>query len=132
MKVYQELDETWKDGLLEEYWKDDFETVNIDMFRDLPKDVRRKWRDHLRTQGVYVPLGKGIKIPDALHKALKEELSWPKNEKKPDATTRNSTKAPSSNYSMIAMMKAYHDVSQEKFEITLIRNSKTYTKFAHK
>lgn len=84
MKVYEDKSHTWKSDsdLLEEYWKDEFELFNLKMLRALPKDLRRSQRDHLRAHGVYVPVGKGIIILEALHRELTKELIWPRNDKK--------------------------------------------------
>lgn len=52
MKVYKENLSTWKDKLLEEYWKHYFEPFNLDIFLSLPMNLRRNLRDHLRKNGM--------------------------------------------------------------------------------
>lgn len=62
---------------------DDFRSYSPYDFRSIDSDIRCELRDHLRSNGVYVPKGRNIFISDARHRVVNEELSCPNNEINP-------------------------------------------------
>ena len=86
MKVYQE--EGYDSDSLSEYYAEDFESFSVDDFSKLTQMTRRNLRDYLRSHGVFVPKGRGVKIAEALHTVVHTELEWPENSELLDGVKR--------------------------------------------
>jgi len=74
LAVYKIRTTEWKNELLKEFFKEDFNSFTQPMFRGLPLDIRRDLRQHLREHGVFVPIGANISTPVALMRAVHEDL----------------------------------------------------------
>lgn len=64
LNIYK--NEGWTGEAHNEYFYDNFEKFTGDMLNKIPRLVLAKIRDHLRSNGVYSPRRRGLKIADAL------------------------------------------------------------------
>ena len=77
LKVYKSRKDEWNGEILKEYFKEDFEDFTLEMFKNMPRNLRRDLRHHLSKNGVYVPMGVGIHIATALFEVLTKNLKEP-------------------------------------------------------
>jgi hypothetical protein len=72
VKVYTKRN--WSNSNLSLCYSEDFEDFDSNTFRSISKETQQALRDFLRSRGVYVQVGRGYSIADALTAAVKEEL----------------------------------------------------------
>ena len=76
-KVHKSRKDDWNGEILKEYFYQDFEDFTLEMFTNMPRELRRDLRQHLSKNGMYVPMGVGIHIAIALFEVVTKNLSEP-------------------------------------------------------
>ena len=76
-KVYESRKNVWNGEILKEYFYEDFEDFNLEMFKNMPRELQRDLQQHLSKNGMYVPMGVGIHIATALFEVVTKNLSEP-------------------------------------------------------
>jgi predicted nuclease of restriction endonuclease-like RecB superfamily len=72
IKVYTKRN--WSNSNLSLCYSEDFEDFDSNTFRSIGKETQQALQDFLRSRGVYVQVGRGYSMADALIAAVKEEL----------------------------------------------------------